>query len=99
MQSRAHSPASAESPKISAIAVGVAAFQVVLVCAALAIGYVGADRIVLQGVIGSFGGGVAGLAGFAAVALTSRRSHATLGIRPAKVRWILLATAFMASAS
>lgn len=78
-------------PTLSAIAVGLAAFHIALLWAALVVGSVGSDRAVLQSVVASYGGAVAGLSGFAAVYLTSGRSLAALGLRRVSAPWLFLA--------
>ncbi|PJF08009.1 CPBP family intramembrane metalloprotease [Pseudorhodobacter sp. MZDSW-24AT] len=78
-------------PTLSAIAVGLAAFHIALLWAALVVGSVGSDRAVLQSILASYGGAVAGLSGFATVYLTSGRSLAALGLRRVPAPWLFLA--------
>ncbi|WP_426131520.1 CPBP family intramembrane glutamic endopeptidase [Pararhizobium sp. PWRC1-1] len=74
------------------IGVGIATFGVALNMVALVMGFAAPDRPVLQGVIGSFGGGIAGIAGFGAVFAMRRRSLAAFGIRYSTVRWSVIAS-------
>lgn len=76
------------------IGVGLATFGVVLTLVALSMGFLAPDRPLWQGVIGSFGGGIAGLGGFVATYLMQRRRPTALGIQPAARRWFGVSIGF-----
>ena len=58
---------------------GLAMFGIVLVLMALAVGFFGPNQPVVQGIVGSFAGGIAGMSGFAAALLMLRRRPAARG--------------------
>lgn len=77
-------------PRWSEIVIGLAIFAVSLVPLALLVGLF-EDRPVLQGVLGSTAGGLAGLAGFAAAVRWRIRAWRPFGFRPVALRWLVLA--------
>lgn len=81
-----------ERPGWAGIGVGLFAFLVLLAIVALAMGFFVPDAPVLQGVIGSFAGGVAGLGGFATAYLIKRSGSDAIGLQPSRARWYLAAT-------
>lgn len=86
-----------DEPRWAEIVVGLAAFAASLVPLALIVGALH-DRPVLQGVIGSTAGGLAGLAGFVAAVCWRIRDRRPFGFRPVALRWLVLAVgiAFLA---
>lgn len=80
-----------ERPGWAGVGVGLVVFLVLLAIVALAMGFLAPDAPVLQGVIGSFAGGIAGLGGFAAAYFVKRRGSAAIGLQPSPVRWYLAA--------
>ncbi|ETX26978.1 CPBP family intramembrane glutamic endopeptidase [Roseivivax isoporae] len=88
-----HVSRSLEPPSLSAIGIGISVYYLLLSWTTLVAGDTGSDRLVLHGIIGSFGGGVAGLGGFAAVYFLRSRSLFALGVRPVRAQWIIPAIA------
>lgn len=80
-----------DRPGWAGIGVGLVVFPGLLVLVALAMGFLATDAPVLQGVIGSFAGGIAGLGGFAAVYLVKRSGPAAIGLHQSPARWYLAA--------
>lgn len=80
-------------PTWAELGVGIASFQVILVLVALALGVLAPGEPVWQGVIGSYGGGVAGLGGFAVAYLMRRRALSVFGITPTSLHWFAIAAA------
>lgn len=81
-----------QQPGWPEILVGLATFLVLLVPAALAVGFL-QDRPVLQGVVGSTAGGLAGVGGFAAALGLRIRALGPFGFIPVARRWLLIAAA------
>lgn len=77
-------------PRWAEIAIGLAVFAASLVPLALLVGMF-EGRPVLQGVLGSTAGGLAGLAGFAAAAGWRIRAWRPFGFRPVALRWFVVA--------
>lgn len=82
-----------QRPGWAGIGAGLVIFLVLLAVVALAMGFLAPDAPVLQGVIGSFAGGIAGLGGFAAAYLFERSGSAAIGLQPSPARWYLVAGA------
>lgn len=82
-----------ERPGWAGIGAGLVVFLALLAIVALAMGFLAPDAPVLQGVIGSFAGGIAGLGGFAAAYLVKRSGSAALGLYQSPARWYLAAAA------
>ncbi len=80
-----------ERPGWAGIGVGLVVFLVLLAVVALAMGFIAPDAPVLQGVIGSFAGGIAGLGGFAAAYFVKRSGSSAIGLQPSPARWYLAA--------
>lgn len=78
-------------PGWAGIGVGPVVFLVLLAIVALAMGFLAPDAPVLQGVIGSFAGGIAGLGGCAAAYLVTRNGSAAIGLQQSPARWYLAA--------
>lgn len=78
-------------PGWAGIGVGPVVFLVLLAIVALAMGFLAPDAPVLQGVIGSFAGGIAGLSGCAAAYLVTRNGSAAIGLQQSPARWYLAA--------
>lgn len=83
-----HAP---ERPGWAGIGVGLVVFLVLLAIVALTMGFLAPDAPVLQGVIGSFAGGIAGLGGFAAAYFVKRNGSFAIGLHPSPARWHLAA--------
>lgn len=73
------------------ILVGLTTFAVLLFAFALAFSSLPADQLVLQGVVGSTAGGVAGVGAFAATYALRIRALAPFGFRAVSPRWLLIA--------
>lgn len=73
------------------IAVGLLTFLVMLFPVALIVGFIPAENPVLQGIVGSTGGGVAGISGFAAAYFLRLRDLRAFGFHPVAGRWLLVA--------
>lgn len=82
---------SPERPGWAGVGVGLVVFLVLLAIVVVAMGFLAPDAPVLQGVIGSFAGGIAGLGGFAAAYLVKRNGPAAIGLQPSPARWYLAA--------
>jgi uncharacterized protein len=80
-----------DRPGLAGIGVGLAVFLMLLAIVALAMGFIAPDAPVLQGVIGSFAGGIAGLGGFAAAYFVKRSGPSAIGLQPSHARWYLAA--------
>lgn len=80
------------------MALGFAAFQLVLIVFALAMGFWASDRPIWQGIIGSFAGGLAGLAGFAAASFIRRVHPALFGLTANPGLWHVVAVALAVAA-
>ncbi|QGG93437.1 CPBP family intramembrane metalloprotease (plasmid) [Agrobacterium sp. MA01] len=80
-------------PTWAELGVGITCFQFVLVLVALAVGGLASGEPVWQGVIGSYGGGVAGLVGFAVAYLMRRREWSAYGITSSGLHWFAIAAA------
>ncbi len=80
-----------ERPGWAGIGVGLVVFMVLLAAVALALGFLAPNAPVVQGVIGSFAGGIAGLGGFAAAHLVKRTGSAAIELPMSPARWYLAA--------
>jgi hypothetical protein len=78
---------SSDRPSLAGMGVGLAAYSVSLSLVALAMGHWARDLPVWQGVIGSYGGAVAGLCGFGAVHLLRRAPSDKLGLVACRRKW------------
>ncbi|THV12489.1 type II CAAX endopeptidase family protein [Rhizobium rhizophilum] len=78
-------------PTWAELGVGITSFQFILVLVALAVGGLASGEPVWQGVIGSYGGGVAGLGGFVVAYLMRRRALSTYGIKSSNLHWFAIA--------
>lgn len=80
-------------PTWAELGVGLGSFQVILVLVALALGVLAPGEPVWQGVIGSYGGALAGFGGFAVAYLMRRRALSAFGIVPSTPHWFAIAAA------
>jgi uncharacterized protein len=80
-----------DRPGWAGIGVGLVVFLVLLAIVALAMGFLATDAPVLQGVIGSFAGGIAGLGGFAAAYIVKHSGYACIGLHQSAPSWYLAA--------
>jgi membrane protease YdiL (CAAX protease family) len=78
-------------PAWAEVLTGLSTFAVLMLVFALGFSLLPADQPVLQGVVGSTAGGIAGTGAFAAAAAIRIRSLRPFGFRPVPPRWLLIA--------
>ncbi|MBX7483335.1 CPBP family intramembrane glutamic endopeptidase [Qipengyuania qiaonensis] len=78
-------------PGWASIGVGLATFAIALSIVALAMGYLADGLPIWQGVIGSYGGAIAGLCGFAAAYAVRRTPSDQFGIVASRLLWYAIA--------
>lgn len=88
-----HDWTSAKRPNLGEVGLGIISFQILLILVALAVGGLAPGEPVWQGVIGSYGGGVAGLGAFAIGYLIRRRGFSAYGFTQVDLRWFVIASA------
>lgn len=88
-----HDWTSATRPNLVEVGLGIISFQIILVLVALAVGGLAPGEPGWQGVIGSYGGGVAGLGAFAIAYLIRRQGFSAYGFTQVDLGWFVIAAA------